>query len=63
MIGFQFNLGDQVRLAHTEERGMVIGRAEYLEHEGATTYLVRYKAADGRQVESWWNQSALAEKT
>lgn len=48
-----------VSLDMSGERGIVIARAEYL--HGENQYLVRYLAADGRQVESWWNESALAD--
>lgn len=54
---FVFSLSDQVVIGCSTESGVVIGRASYLEN--ANSYLVRYKAADGRAVESWWNESAL----
>lgn len=54
---FHHKLRDQVRMIHSEEEGEVIGRAEYTDAEPG--YLVRYRAADGRQVESWWGQSAV----
>lgn len=53
----QFTLGQLVSLKLSLERGVVIGRAEYL--EDGPSYLVRYVAGDGRQVESWWNAGAL----
>lgn len=53
----KFELKQQVTIAASGETGEVIGRAEYAASE--STYLVRYKAADGRAVESWWNESAL----
>ncbi|VCU58247.1 hypothetical protein EPIB1_1145 [Tritonibacter mobilis] len=43
-------------MIESDEQGKVIGRAEYDHCEPG--YLVRYKAATGRQVESWWTQSA-----
>jgi hypothetical protein len=46
-----------VRLVLSNEAGVIIGRAEYLESE--PSYYVRYKAADGRQVEAWWGESAI----
>lgn len=58
MSGFRFDLGASVKLAQSDETGIVIARAEYLSSEPA--YLIRYKAADGRQVESWWQDSAIA---
>jgi hypothetical protein len=52
-----YGLSETVRMIASEEKGAIIGRAEYLHDE--TRYLVRYKAADGRQVEDWWGQSAI----
>ena len=57
---FKFNLGDKVKISISGEAGEIIGRAEYSKSE--TDYQLRYKAADGRAVEEWWNESAL-EKT
>ena len=53
----KFELGAGVGLLATEEKGSVIGRAEF--QNGENSYLVRYKAADGRAVDSWWGESAL----
>lgn len=58
MSKFELDLNDTVRLAISDEIGVVIGRAEYT--DSLPQYLIRYRAADGRQVESWWNESALA---
>lgn len=55
---FRFELGASVQLACSLEEGQVIGRAEYL-NSGEPQYQVRYRAADGRQVEAWWGDSAL----
>lgn len=52
-----YGQSETVRMIASEEKGAIIGRAEYLHDE--TRYLVRYKAADGRQVEDWWGQSAI----
>lgn len=57
MHTFRFNIEDRVKLIHSDETGIVIGRAEYLHSEDA--YYVRYRAADGRQVEAWWGESAI----
>jgi hypothetical protein len=54
---FRFGLGQTVEIIASGERGEVIGRAEYSTCESGC--LVRYKAGDGRAVESWWTQSAL----
>jgi hypothetical protein len=58
MKSFKHELGARVSLAKSGETGEVIARAEYQTTEDS--YLVRYMAADGRQVEQWWGESALA---
>lgn len=55
----KFELKQKVTIAISGETGEVVGRAQYIAHEN--TYLVRYKSADGRAVESWWDESALSE--
>lgn len=57
MRSFKFDLGQRVSIASSDENGEVIGRAEYATSEN--TYLLRYRAGDGRAVESWWSESAL----
>ncbi|WP_340520011.1 hypothetical protein [Cupriavidus necator] len=57
MKTFQFDLESGVKLSQSGERGVVIGRAEYV--NSAPQYQVRYVAADGRQVEGWWDGQAL----
>jgi len=52
-----FALGQSVTIQCSGETGTIIGRAEYAESEPQA--LVRYRAADGRAVESWWAISAL----
>lgn len=54
---FEYELGSKLTISCSGEEGEVIARAEYLTSENQ--YLLRYKAADGRAVESWWNESAL----
>ena len=58
MKEYQFKLGAKVVIAVSGEPGLVIGRAEYTATEN--NYYLRYKAADGRAVESWWGESALS---
>ena len=58
MSGFKFNLGDDVKLVASEEQGTVIGRSEF-NNGSCPSYLVRYKAGDGRQNEVWWTGDAL----
>ena len=55
---FKFNIDQQVVISISEESGTVIGRAEFSNSENS--YQIRYKAADGRAVELWWLESALA---
>lgn len=55
----KFELKQAVTIAASGEVGEVVGRAQYLHSE--PSYLVRYKSADGRAVESWWSESALAQ--
>lgn len=57
MQNMAFEMRQRVRLNESGETGTVIGRAEYDVDENR--YLIRYKAGDGRQVESWWAESAL----
>lgn len=40
------------------EAGVVIARAEYA--RSANSYLVRYRSGDGRQIEAWHDEDALA---
>lgn len=60
MSQFKFALGQSVTIAASGETGEVIGRAEYATSENS--YYIRYAAADGRAVESWWQQSALSDQ-
>lgn len=55
---FVHEIGSPVALVHSNETGVVIGRAQFMDQ--ANQYLIRYKAADGRQVQDWWAESATA---
>ncbi len=55
--GYKFEMQQAVKLVGSSETGKIIGRAEFLTTE--RSYLVRYMAGDGRQVEVWWAESAL----
>ena len=57
MSPFLFNLGQSLKISASGESGIVTGRCEFL--SGQPQYLLRYKAADGRAVESFWGQDAL----
>jgi hypothetical protein len=56
---FKFALQQQVQISCSGEAGEVIGRAEYATNP-LTSYLVRYRCADGRAVEQWWSEDALS---
>lgn len=55
---FTYEIGTDVVIDASNEQGQVIGRAEYATCEN--NYLIRYKSADGRAVESWWGESAIS---
>ncbi|MCS0501419.1 hypothetical protein [Ancylobacter mangrovi] len=57
MKAFGFSLGEAVGLSASNEHGVVIARAEYVNR--CPAYLVRYRAADGSMVEAWWDEDAL----
>lgn len=54
---FIFGLLQNVKLIGSDEAGTVVGRAEYM--NSRNYYYVRYRAADGRLIESWWAEDAL----
>lgn len=58
MDQLKFGLKQVVKLNESDEIGTVIGRAEYANSEPSC--LVRYKAANGCQRESWWGESAIS---
>lgn len=60
MEGFKFTLGQATTITASGEKGEVVGRADFKHQEDQ--YFIRYKAADGRAVESWWTESALTIK-
>lgn len=57
MKTFAFEHNEPVRLDGTTERGKVVGRADF--PNKCNQYSVRYTAADGRLIESWWDEDAL----
>lgn len=57
MSKFQFEIGAAVALSMSDEKGQVIGRAEYANQP--PQYWVRYVAADGRQCEAWFDSEAI----
>ncbi len=56
-MSFLYDMREIVRLRLSGESGIIIGRAEYAEADNS--YLVRYKAADGRLTEAWWSETAI----
>lgn len=54
---FNFKLGDRKCLSESKEEGQIVGRAHYLHAE--PQYLIRYRAGDGTQCETWWTESAI----
>lgn len=57
MTKFTHQFGDTVKMNQSGEVGEVIARAEFQHSE--PSYLVRYCAGDGNQVENWWGESAI----
>ena len=57
MAKFKFELNDTATIEVSGETGKVIGRAEYT--TGEVAFRIRYKSADGRAVETWWDETAL----
>jgi hypothetical protein len=57
-MGFKYEIGAIVTLKASSESGVIVGRAEY-GGRAENAYLIQYKAADGRQVEQWWGESAI----
>jgi len=58
MNNFVYDLNETASIVESGESGRVVGRTEYPHAENM--YLIRYKTADGRAVEAWWTESALA---
>lgn len=52
-----FPLGATARLICSGETGQIIGRAEYT--SSGPQVQLRYKAADVRATEAWWNLDAV----
>ncbi|MNF02400.1 hypothetical protein D3C80_2015370 [compost metagenome] len=54
---FNFKLGDKVKL-ESGETGTITGRAHFTDSN--PQYYLRYVAGDGRQVQCWWDESAVS---
>ncbi|HHB8934186.1 TPA: hypothetical protein ACN7AP_001295 [Klebsiella pneumoniae] len=55
---FKHELGQVVNVTFSEEEGRIKARAEYT--HGPNQYLIHYRAADGRAVDSWFEEGELA---
>jgi hypothetical protein len=53
----KFELNQMVKLVESDEQGTITARSEFT--TGEPQYRIRYKAADGRQTESWWGESDI----
>lgn len=57
MDEFKYQLNQEIRLKLSEEKGFIVGRAEYV--NGTNSYLIRYKDANNCQREEWISEDAL----
>jgi hypothetical protein len=57
-MSLKFEIGATAQITVSGERGEIVARAEYKAAD--PSYLLQYQAADGRAVEQWWPESALA---
>ena len=57
---FKLDIGTPVEITVSGEKGEIIGRAQFASSKDQ--YFLRYKAGDGRAVESWWEESAISAK-
>ncbi len=57
-VKFKFTMKQEIKIAVSGEVGTIIGMACYATHRDHQ-YYIRYKAAGGRAIESWWSGSAL----
>lgn len=55
--GKHWIIGASVRITCSGEEGQVVGFAQY--SDAGDQVLIRYKAADGRAVQSWWDLLAV----
>jgi heat shock protein HspQ len=57
MDKFKFEIGQDVRLKMSEEKGTVIGRAEYANDENR--YEIVYRNVTGAHAHGWFTESEL----
>lgn len=53
----KFELGAEATIVVSGEKGLIVARCERLDSQ--TQYQIRYKAADGRACETWWDENAI----
>ena len=58
MTQFKYPLGAVVQVAISGEEGHIKARAEYA--ASANCYLIHLRAADGRAVDSWFEEGEIA---
>ncbi|ELV7527156.1 hypothetical protein QMU90_000927 [Edwardsiella ictaluri] len=56
-LAFKFGLSQMVNVRVSDEFGEVRGRAQYANTENQ--YYIHYRAADGRAVSAWFDESLL----
>ena len=56
-INFKHELGQVVKVTISGEEGHVKARAQYI--NCSNQYLIHYLAADGRAVDSWFDEGEL----
>lgn len=56
-MAFKHHLGQVVKISVSCEEGHVKARAEYT--NCCNQYLIHYQAADGRAVDSWFEESEI----
>lgn len=56
-MAFKFEMNDEVTIKASGEYGLVIGQAHFANADDS--FLIRYKAGDGRAQETWWTEDAL----
>ena len=57
MNAFKYDLNSIVQILVSGENGTVIGRTKYINSN--PQYRIRYKCADGRAMEAWWEEDAI----
>ncbi len=56
-MAFKYKLKAKVKMASSDEEGVIVGRADY--HSSEDQYFVRYMNANGNQTKCWWDESDI----